>query len=182
MRMFRSLRPLWLGGILPLIIAALAGACTEVTEKPEDCISGEYYENESQLCRTCAPIEYGECPSDCGFELVRNEDGCQEAECSCSTCDEGMFFDRDTFECVACPDYEEPVCEGQVVATVDARGCAQQVCDAPQPGFCGDEPTLLSVEGQVVCECETNQYVPEDSNQCTVCAAEDTHEGCESSE
>lgn len=109
--------------ILALLLSlALAGiaACGDPTDDPEDCTVNEYFDDGSELCRTCPALQTPTCGADCGFFIVAEDDRpCPRARClvpdaggacvcpadepECSaTCGEGEVFDARSFSCLSC--------------------------------------------------------------------------------
>ncbi len=59
-----------------------AASCGEPTDAPEDCTTNEFFDEGSELCRTCPALVEPTCPGECEFFVTEEEDRpCPEAVC-----------------------------------------------------------------------------------------------------
>lgn len=99
-----------LGATLALLLMVVVWAgCGDVTDRPEDCTEGEYFNEAQKLCVACAAPVEPTCRAGCGFQIVKDESGCAVAECllECK-CPRGEFFSNDSFSCEACDEASDP--------------------------------------------------------------------------
>lgn len=177
---------------LACALALTAAACSEVAQTADDCISGQYFDSDNDLCLTCPAVTLPDCPSDCGYVLQDDALGCAEAICSCDVCAEGTTFDVDAFACIDCPVLRSSACAAgcPVVGTTHTEdGCPQDVCacettcepsEAPDCGAegCCSVVSSLDSQGCPVQTCQCPDTPPEGfyvdvSGVCQTCEGAD---------
>lgn len=112
-------------------------ACGDPTDSPEDCTVNEYFDDGSELCRTCPALSEPTCAGGCGFFITEEDDRpCPVSRCllptsgSCEcpasdpdcgqTCEDGEVFDARSFTCLSC----DTSCDGTFEVTNGVCTCS----------------------------------------------------------
>lgn len=134
--MFR--KQLFSGSAL-LVVAMLAMACGEASDRPEDCRASEFFNEGTGRCTACPVISPPECPEGCGWEVFEGDNGCKQARCEpeCRTCDIGQRYSKQRGLCEPCPgvpDCQKLACDGELRVEGGYRGA----CPKPSKFTCGE--------------------------------------------
>ncbi len=93
---------MWIRGLFVLSLVLLMGCGSgEVRDRPEDCDSHQYFDENRERCRTCPATSEPECMPGCGLESVQDNRGCPVLRCDpgCEGCDEGETWNTEEESC-----------------------------------------------------------------------------------